>query len=47
MDAGAEMATPEERGRLWVRLIELAPGYARYEKRATREIPMAILRLAE
>jgi deazaflavin-dependent oxidoreductase (nitroreductase family) len=43
MDAVAEIAGPQERSRLWARLIELAPGYARYEERTKREIPMVIL----
>lgn len=40
----AEIAGPEKRGRLWARLIELAPGYANYAKRTRREIPLVILR---
>jgi deazaflavin-dependent oxidoreductase (nitroreductase family) len=44
MAAIAEPAGPEERNRLWARLMELAPGYGDYQKRTTREIPMVILR---
>lgn len=43
----AEQAAPEERNRLWARLIEVSPSYAEYQKRTTREIPMVILRPVE
>ena len=43
LGARAAVASPEERKRLWSRLIELAPGYAAYERRTTREIPIVIL----
>ena len=39
----AEVATPEQRSILWARLIEIAPFYAGYERRITREIPMVLL----
>jgi len=39
----AERADPELSKQLWVRLVELAPGYADYRKRTTREIPMVVL----
>jgi F420H(2)-dependent quinone reductase len=39
----AETANPEKRRELWARLIEAAPGYGRYQKRTTREIPLVIL----
>jgi F420H(2)-dependent quinone reductase len=39
----AETANPEKRRELWARLVEVAPGYAKYEKRTTREIPIVIL----
>lgn len=39
----AEVVGAEARGQLWTRLMELAPGYAAYEKRTTREIPLVIL----
>ncbi|HEX9075678.1 MAG TPA: nitroreductase/quinone reductase family protein, partial [Anaerolineae bacterium] len=42
-DMSAERAGSDERGRLWARLIELAPGYAAYTQRTRREIPMMIL----
>lgn len=40
----AEVAGPERRSELWARLVELAPNFAGYEKRTSREIPMVILR---
>lgn len=43
-DVSAERAGSDERGRLWARLIEQAPGYAAYAQRTRREIPMVILR---
>jgi deazaflavin-dependent oxidoreductase (nitroreductase family) len=43
----AEEAGPEERSRLWAQLIEVAPGYANYQKSTPREIPMVILRPAD
>jgi deazaflavin-dependent oxidoreductase (nitroreductase family) len=43
MHVRAETANSEKRRELWARLIEVAPGYANYEKRTTREIPMVIL----
>ena len=36
-------ATPEEKERLWPRLVEMWSDYARYQERSTREIPLAIL----
>jgi F420H(2)-dependent quinone reductase len=42
--AVAEVATPEQRAALWPRLIEIAPMYAGYEKRTSREIQMVIVR---
>jgi deazaflavin-dependent oxidoreductase (nitroreductase family) len=39
----AETAHPEKRQELWARLLEIAPGYANYQKRTSREIPMVIL----
>ena len=40
----ARAADPEERARLWAEITAIAPGYLEYEKRAPREIPLAILR---
>ncbi len=36
-------ATPEEKERLWPRLVEMWSDYERYQERSTREIPLAIL----
>ena len=43
MRVKAETASPEKRRELWARLIEAAPGYANYEQRTSREIPVVIL----
>ena len=43
MEAVAEIAAAERRSSLWSRLISLAPGYANYAKRTSREIPLIIL----
>jgi deazaflavin-dependent oxidoreductase (nitroreductase family) len=39
----ARVATPEERGRLWPRVVKTYSGYAGYQKRTKREIPLIIL----
>jgi deazaflavin-dependent oxidoreductase (nitroreductase family) len=39
----AEVAGPEKKPELWARLLEVAPGFARYQQRTHREIPMVIL----
>jgi deazaflavin-dependent oxidoreductase (nitroreductase family) len=39
----ARVAGPEERARLWPRLVDLYGGYADYQRRAEREIPIVIL----
>ena len=39
----AELANPEKKRELWARLLEVAPGYANYQKRTSRDIPMVIL----
>jgi len=44
VSAVAEVAGPDKRRELWARLLEIAPFYAGYEKHASREIPMVILR---
>jgi deazaflavin-dependent oxidoreductase (nitroreductase family) len=36
-------ATPEQKARLWPRLVEIWPDYERYQQRTEREIPLAIL----
>ena len=43
MPVRAEKADPEERARLWPRFTGLYPGYAKYEERTSREIPVVLL----
>jgi deazaflavin-dependent oxidoreductase (nitroreductase family) len=43
----AEIAGPEKKPELWARLVEVAPNFAGYQKRTSREIPMVILRPVE
>jgi deazaflavin-dependent oxidoreductase (nitroreductase family) len=40
----AEPANPTLRQQLWAELVERAPGYAAYQKRTTRAIPIVLLR---
>ncbi len=39
----ARTATPEERERLWPRVVEMYAGYAKYQEKAARQIPLVIL----
>jgi deazaflavin-dependent oxidoreductase (nitroreductase family) len=39
----ARRATSEERSRLWPRIVETYDGYAKYQAKTTREIPLALL----
>jgi deazaflavin-dependent oxidoreductase (nitroreductase family) len=39
----AHVAQSEERDRLWTRQKELMPGFADYERKTTRQIPVIIL----
>jgi F420H(2)-dependent quinone reductase len=39
----ARVATPEERARLWPKVVALYGGYADYQRRTKREIPLVIL----
>ncbi|MDP8938145.1 MAG: nitroreductase family deazaflavin-dependent oxidoreductase [Actinomycetota bacterium] len=39
----ARPATAEERERLWPRIVATYPGYARYQSRTGRHIPLAVL----
>jgi F420H(2)-dependent quinone reductase len=39
----ARRATPEERARLWPRVIATYDGYRRYQEKTDREIPLAVL----
>lgn len=43
----AEVVGPEKKSELWARLLEVAPVFAGYQKRTSREIPMVILRPVE
>jgi deazaflavin-dependent oxidoreductase (nitroreductase family) len=44
LSAIAEPANPTLRQQLWTELVERAPGYAAYQKRTTRVIPVVLLR---
>ncbi len=39
----ARVATGEERAELWPRVVSAYPGYARYQQRTDRRIPLVIL----
>ena len=39
----AGVATPSERSRLWPRVVRMYPGYAAYQRRTKREIPLVVL----
>jgi len=39
----AEVATPEDKPRLWAKLTEMYPTYDDYRKKTDREIPVVIL----
>jgi deazaflavin-dependent oxidoreductase (nitroreductase family) len=39
----AEEASPEEKARLWPRLVEMYPGYEGYQEKTDREIPVVVL----
>ena len=41
--AMAQTASVEERARLWPKIVELYPGYAGYQQKTTREIPIVLL----
>ena len=43
----AEIAGQEKKSELWARLVEVAPNFAGYQKRTSREIPMVILHPVE
>jgi deazaflavin-dependent oxidoreductase (nitroreductase family) len=43
----ARQATPEERERLWPRLIEMYPDYDVYQRRTSRQLPVVILSPAQ
>ena len=39
----ARTATPEERDRLWPSIVATYPGYARYQDRTSRHIPLVVV----
>lgn len=43
LNVEARTASPEERARLWVGIIAAYPGYAAYQRKTTRRIPVLIL----
>jgi deazaflavin-dependent oxidoreductase (nitroreductase family) len=43
MQVEAEEADPEDRTRLWQRMVEMYPAYDDYQKRTEREIPLLVL----
>ncbi|NTU63548.1 MAG: nitroreductase family deazaflavin-dependent oxidoreductase, partial [Chloroflexi bacterium] len=43
LQATAEQADPEQKQRLWARLIAIAPQYDKYRDKTGRDIPMMIL----
>ena len=42
-DVKAVQADPQQKKRLWARLIRMTPRYAGYQKRTSRDIPMMVL----
>ena len=43
----AEEADPEEKARLWQKMVEMYPAYDAYQKKAVREIPLLVLHPVE
>ena len=41
--ARASTASPEERARLWPLIVQMYAGYAGYQEKTTREIPIVLL----
>ena len=41
--ATASTANAENRARIWPQLVEMYPGYAGYQEKTTREIPVVLL----
>ena len=39
----ARRASPDERARLWPKVVETYDGYAKYQAKTSREIPLAVL----
>ncbi|MBK6668693.1 MAG: nitroreductase family deazaflavin-dependent oxidoreductase [Actinobacteria bacterium] len=46
-DAVATVADADTRARLWPRLVDMYPGFAMYQARADREIPVVVCRRQE
>lgn len=44
--ARAEVASPQKKSELWSQLLKVAPSFASYQRRTSRDIPMVILRPA-
>ena len=42
----AEVAAPQDKARLWPRLVDAYPAFATYQQRTEREIPVVLLRRA-
>jgi F420H(2)-dependent quinone reductase len=47
IDVTAEQADPEQKKRLWAKLISIAPQYDGYTRKTNRDIPMMILHPAK
>ena len=43
----ARRATADERARLWPRIVETYDGYAKYQSKTPREIPLAVLEVTK
>src|ERR671915_1528570 len=43
----AEVADPEDKARLWQKMVEMYPAYDDYQRKTGREIPLLILRSVE
>jgi deazaflavin-dependent oxidoreductase (nitroreductase family) len=43
----AEVADPEDKARLWQKMVEMYPTYDDYQRKTEREIPLLVLRPAE
>jgi deazaflavin-dependent oxidoreductase (nitroreductase family) len=43
----AEEADPEEKARLWQKMVEMYPAYDAYQEKTEREIPLLVLRPVE
>lgn len=39
----SRVATPEEKARYWPQLVEMYPGYDKYQARTSRQIPVVVL----